>query len=87
METVVSGYGGNPDLEAEHALILAENGINASRSMVVGPVLDDCLDCGESINPRRIEAMKRIRMRCMYCLTCQPKYDTINKVKMLDRIL
>lgn len=83
----MSGYTGNPDAEAEHALILAENGINASRSMISGPVLDDCLDCGEAINPHRIEAMKRIGMRCMYCIACQPNHDKARGFKMLDRIL
>jgi hypothetical protein len=82
----MSGYAG-PDDDALHALILSENGINASRAMVDGPVLTDCLDCGESINPARIEAMRKIAMRCMYCIDCQPKYDKRPAVKMLDRIL
>ena len=83
----MSGYLGNPDAEAEHALILAENGINAAKAMVEGPVLDDCLDCGEEIAPARVEAMRKINMRCMYCIQCQPKYDSAGKTKMLDRIL
>lgn len=83
----MSGYTGNPDAEAEHALIINENGINASRMMLVGPVLEDCLDCGEPINPRRVAYMRQQKMKCIYCLTCQPKYDIVGKVKMLDRIL
>jgi RNA polymerase-binding transcription factor DksA len=83
----MSGYGGNPDLEAEHALILAENAINASRSMIDGPILDDCLDCGQPISKARVEAMRKINMRCMYCIKCQPKHDKQSTVKMLDRIL
>lgn len=83
----MSGYIGNPDAEAEHALILSENGINAARSMIEGPVLEDCLDCGEQINPMRVEAMHEIGMRCMYCIDCQPKHDRAGGIKMLDRIL
>lgn len=83
----MSGYAGNPDLESEHALILAENGVNAARSMVEGPVLTECLDCGEEINPFRVEAMRKIMMRCMYCITCQGNHDSPGGVKMLDRIL
>lgn len=83
----MSGYLGDPDAEAAHALILAENGINAAKSMVEGPVLEECLDCGEQINPLRVAAMKKIGMRCMFCITCQPKHDRAGGVKMLDRIL
>lgn len=83
----MSGYIGNPDAESEHALILAENGISAARSMIDGPVLEECMDCGGQIDPRRVEAMKRINMRCMFCIHCQPKHDRAPAVKMLDRIL
>lgn len=83
----MSGYAGNSDLESEHALILAENGVNACRSMVEGPVLEECLDCGDDIDPRRIEAMKKIGMRCMYCILCQERHDKPHGFKMLDRIL
>lgn len=68
-------------------MILSENGIRAAQSMVEGPVLDECLDCGEEINPKRVEAMRKIGMRCMYCIACQPKYDRAGGIKMLDRIL
>jgi RNA polymerase-binding transcription factor DksA len=83
----MSGYTGNPDAEAEHALILSENGINAARSMLTGPVLDECLDCGEQISAQRVAALKLMNMRCMYCITCQTAHDKPNGIKMLDRIL
>lgn len=82
----MSGYAG-PDDDALHALILAENAIRASQTMITGPVLEDCLDCGEAINPLRIAAMRKINMRCMFCIECQPKHDKVSTVKMLDRIL
>lgn len=83
----MSGYTGNPDAESEHALILAENGINAARSMIEGPVLEDCLDCGEEINPARVRALQAAGMRCLYCIRCQGKHDKPGGIKMLDRIL
>lgn len=83
----MSGYTGNPDAEAEHAMILAENGINAAQQMLEGPVLEECLDCGEAIHPSRVEYMRRKQMKCLYCIVCQPHYDTRARVKMLDRIL
>lgn len=83
----MSGYIGNPDAEAEHALILSENGIRRSQSMVEGPVLTECLDCGEDIAPARVEAMRKINMRCMYCIICQPNHDRAGGIRMLDRIL
>lgn len=55
--------------------------------MIDGPILDECLDCRDDINPLRVAAMKKIGMRCMYCLTCQPKHDKAHGFKMLDRIL
>jgi RNA polymerase-binding transcription factor DksA len=82
----MSGYAGVDD-DALHALILAENGINAAKSMVDGPSLSECLDCGESITPKRIQALATIGMRCMYCIDCQPKHDKPGGIKMLDRIL
>lgn len=83
----MSGYTGNPDAESEQALIANENAIYASQMMLVGPVLEECLDCGEDINPLRVAAMRKNGMKCMFCLTCQPKHDTQGRVKMLDRIL
>lgn len=83
----MSGYAGNSDLEAEHALILAENGVNACSEMLDGPQLDHCTDCGERINPLRVEALKRLNMKCMYCVECQGDHDGVKRVRMLDRIL
>jgi RNA polymerase-binding transcription factor DksA len=84
----MSGYAG-PDDDALHALILAENAIRASQTMIAGPVLEDCLDCGEAINPLRITAMQKIGMRCIRCILCQEIDDKRPKahIKMLDRIL
>jgi RNA polymerase-binding transcription factor DksA len=83
----MSGYAGNSDLEAEHALILAENAVHAARSMLNGPVLTDCIECGEQINTARVELLKRIGMKCMYCISCQENHDAPPRTKMLDRIL
>ncbi len=83
----MSGYIGNPDAEAEHALILSENGIAAARSMIDGPVLEVCLDCGDEIAAERVAALRRMQMRCMYCIKCQSAHDRPSGIKMLDRIL
>lgn len=83
----MSGYTGNPDAESEHALIINENGIRRSQSLVEGPVLEECLDCGDDINPLRVAAMKKIGMRCCYCISCQVHHDKPQSVRMLDRIL
>lgn len=83
----MSGYTGNPDAEAEHALILAENGIASSQQMLKGAVLVYCLDCGDEINPARRQAALALGHICKYCIVCQPSHDTATKVKMLDRIL
>lgn len=68
-------------------MILAENGVRASSSLVEGPVLDECLDCGDAINQLRKAALQKVGMKCMYCITCQPKHDKAGGIKMLDRIL
>lgn len=83
----MSGYIGNPDAESEHALILAENGIHAAQQMLVGPVLEECQDCGEEINPKRVAYARQQGMKCMYCIQCQVHHDKPVGVKMLDRIL
>jgi len=83
----MSGYLGNPDAESEHALILAENGIDAARAMLAGPVLEDCQNCDEPIDPKRVAALRANGMKCMYCIICQSKFDAAPKIKMLDRIL
>jgi phage/conjugal plasmid C-4 type zinc finger TraR family protein len=80
----MSGYGGNPDAEAEHALILQENGIAAARAMLpTGESATHCRDCGEPVPEARRQAMKG----CQYCIVCQPAHDHQPRVKMLDRIL
>jgi RNA polymerase-binding transcription factor DksA len=83
----MSGYTGNPDAEAEHALILAENGVASSQQMLKGAVLVHCLDCGDEINPARRQAAQALGHKCSFCITCQPYHDKAAKVKMLDRIL
>lgn len=83
----MSGYTGNPDAESEHALILAENGVQAARQMLVGSVLTHCLDCAEEIGPARRENAVKLQMKCLYCIECQPLHDKQHRVKMLDRIL
>lgn len=83
----MSGYGGNPDMEAEHAMILVENSIHASRLMLEGAVRTRCLDCGEPIvEARRTYALKA-GIRCEYCVSCQEGHDTPRRIKMLDRVL
>jgi RNA polymerase-binding transcription factor DksA len=83
----MSGYTGNPDAEAEHALILSENGIEAARAMLIGRVLTHCNDCGDPINEARRQAAMQDGRKCEYCISCQPKYDKAPTVRMLDRIL
>jgi phage/conjugal plasmid C-4 type zinc finger TraR family protein len=80
----MSGYGGNPDMEAEHAMILAENAIALARSMLpVGESEHFCLDCNEPIPEARRVAQKG----CKYCIDCQVNHDTPPRIRMLDHIL
>ena len=80
----MSGYAGNPDLESEHALIMAENGIAAARSMLgSGHSLEYCLDCGEKIPEKRREVIAG----CKYCVVCQEEHDHLPQVKMLTKML
>jgi hypothetical protein len=83
----MSGYSGNSDLEAEHALIFAENGVQALRALLVGQVVIHCLDCGDVIPKARRDAAIKYGHKCEYCIECQTHHDTPHKVKMLDRIL
>lgn len=83
----MSGYGGNPDMEAEHASILAENGIHAARQMLVGKVLAHCLDCGDPIPEARRAYADRANIKCEYCVSCQEGHDTPRRIKMLDHVL
>lgn len=85
----MSGYIGNPDAEAEHALILAENGIAAAQSMLKGQVRTHCLDCEEPIAEARRQAAIKSNHKCDRCITCQQKFELRPqpKIRMLDRIL
>ena len=83
----MSGYAGNADLEAEHAMILAENGIAAAQSMLEGRVLTHCLDCEEPIAEARRAAAIKSNHKCEYCISCQPAHDRAPAIRMLDRIL
>jgi len=82
----MSGYG-SPDSDAEHALILAENGVEAHRAALRGVVLTNCRDCGEMIPPARRAFAVAKHMKCEYCVACQQDHDKIRTTKMLDRIL
>lgn len=80
----MSGYLGNPDAESEHAIIVAENGIQAARdALPTGESAYACYDCGEPIPLARRQAQRG----CKFCVVCQPYHDNHRKVKMLDRIL
>lgn len=83
----MSGYGGSPDLESEHALIMSENGIELSQSMLVGRILTECLDCGEEIDPRRVEYARKTNMKCEWCVKCQESHDKAPSVRMLTKML
>lgn len=85
----MSGYIGNPDAEAEHAMIMAENGIAAAQSMLHGRVLTECLDCGEDIPEARRQAAIKLNHKCDRCIICQQKFELLPqpKIRMLDRIL
>ena len=85
----MSGYGGNPDLESEHALILAENGIAAAKSMLHGNVLVNCNDCGEPIAEARRQAAIKSNHKCDRCVSCQAAFEMLPqpRIRMLDYIL
>lgn len=85
----MSGYIGNPDAEADHALILNENGINAVREALSGRILTHCRECGDQIDPKRVALARSYGMRCELCIDCQREEDKKPKtrIKMLDRIL
>ena len=85
----MSGYIGNPDAEAEHAMILAENGIAAAQSMLKGQVRTHCLDCEEPIAEPRRQAAIKSNHKCDRCLSCQQRFELRPqpKIRMLDRIL
>ncbi len=85
----MSGYLGDPDAEAKHAHILAENGIHAARLQMEGSVREFCLDqdCGERISDQRRAAAIKFGFRCWFCILCQQKHERRPSIKMLDRIL
>lgn len=83
----MSGFAGNPDLESEHALIMSENGVALSQQMLVGEILSVCFDCGETINPKRVEYAIKHNMKCEYCILCQPNHDNAPQIKMLTKML
>ena len=85
----MSGYIGNPDAEAEHALILAENGIHNAHIALLGPVLTECIDCGDKINSLQVSLFKSKNMKCVRCIDCQRLDDNKPKsrIKMLDYVL
>ena len=80
----MSGYGSVDD-ESEHALILAEDGIELARLMLpAGPTAVQCFECGEDIPEERRKAMPGTK----YCVDCQSMYhDARPVIKRLDRIL
>lgn len=82
----MSGYAGCDD-EALHALILAENAIVMAQQMLVGAVLEHCLDCGERISEARRMFLASKQMKCHYCLQCQSDHDKPARIKMLDHVL
>lgn len=86
-EVFMSGYAGNSDLEAEHALIMAENGIMASQMMLKGRVLTHCNECGDPIPEARRQYALKAEMKCDRCVACQEAHDKAPRIKMLDRIL
>lgn len=85
----MSGYIGNPDAEAEHAMILAENGIAAAQSMLEGRVLTHCLDCEEPIAEARRQAAIKAKHKCDRCVSCQAAFELIPqpRIRMLDYML
>lgn len=84
----MSGYAG-PDDESLHAIILSENGIHACQQALVGVILTHCLECGDEIDPRRVEFARKHNIKCEYCIDCQTEIDKLPKakVKMLDWVL
>ena len=82
----MSGYG-SVDSDSELASQMAENGIEAHRQVLKGRVLTKCQDCGEDINPLRVEALRKNNMKCEYCITCQEHHNGISIPQMLIKML
>ena len=83
----MAGYEGNPDAAAEAAQEHLENLVHAASQQLIGPVLKQCADCGEDIDPARVEAALIGGRACKYCIRCQPYHDKAHPVRMLDHIL
>ena len=84
----MSGYIGDPDAEATHALILAENALHAARQNLYTSAesATECEDCGDSIPEARRKAMPGV-YQCVTCRSLFEKNAPKHKIKMLDRIL
>lgn len=82
----MSGYAGSDD-EQIHAMILNENGIAACQELLVGSVLEHCLECGTRIPEARREFLRSKQMKCHYCIDCQTQFDKPTRIKMLDNVL
>lgn len=84
----MSGYIGDPDAEATHALILAENALHAVRQSMYHSTASatECEDCGGIIPEARRKAMPGV-YQCVACRSMFEKCAPKQKIKMLDRIL
>lgn len=85
------GYLGNQDDVAQQAVgEHVENLVDAARrELGDGTVLEQCEECGEDINPKRIAFMRSKGMTCRRCIHCQEEYDRLPKatIRMLDHVL
>lgn len=83
----MSGYGGNPDIDTEQQLIMAENEIVRARKLLeqqaLRPSASHCLDCGESIAELRRQLVPGV----LYCIQCQPAHDKVFRTKMTSGAL
>jgi phage/conjugal plasmid C-4 type zinc finger TraR family protein len=76
------------DAESEHALIVAENALQAVRLELYDQHTHaaHCRECGDEIPPARRTAAPG----CYQCVSCRSLFELSNRkrtVKMLDRIL
>ena len=82
----MSGYGGVDD-ESLHAIILVENESYRVQEYLVQQSFkksrSTCKDCCEIIPPKRLEIIKG----CEYCVICQVEHETVNRPKMLQKML
>ena len=84
----MSGYLGG-DAGAEHALVIAENGVHTIRQLLEGDVLVHCIECGAAIAEARRQYAIKTKMKCDRCVSCQELEDARPRprIKMLDYIL